>query len=62
MPGPCEVKEIFNSDAEKYGGFGFNNSKAKLSRGDECDGYDDSVRIKVPPLGMIVFEYQPLED
>lgn len=62
VPGPCKVKEIFNSDDEKYGGFGFVNTKEKLSKGEECDGFDDSVKIKVPPLGMCVFEYLPLED
>lgn len=62
VPRPCKLKEIFNSDSESYGGFGFNNPRAKLSKGSECDGFDDSVKIKVPPLGMCVFEVLPLED
>ena len=62
VPGPGKINEIFNSDNEKYGGFGFGNPKMKLSKGEECDGFDDSVKIKIPPLGMLVFEFLPLED
>lgn len=62
VPYPCKLKEVFNSDSEEYGGFGFRNSRMKLSRKDECDGRENSVRIKVPPLGMAIFQVNMLKD
>ncbi len=56
VPRPGKYKEIFNTDAEKYGGFDFRNSHALKSEKDECDGREDSIRIKVPPLSVTVFE------
>jgi len=60
VPYPCKLKEIFNSDAEEYGGFGFTNARLKMSKGEECDGRADSIRIKVPPLSTTVFRVIPL--
>ena len=56
VPFAGKYKEIFNTDAEKYGGFDFRNSHIIKSEKDECDGREDSIRIKVPPLSVIVFE------
>jgi 1,4-alpha-glucan branching enzyme len=61
VPGAGKFKEIFNSDAEKYGGSGFTNPRIKLSKRDECDGRENSLRMKVPPLGIAIFQYVPLE-
>ncbi len=58
VPMPGKFKEIFNTDAEKYGGFDFRNSHVLKSSEDECDGRENSIRIKVPPLSVIVFEVQ----
>ena len=56
VPRAGKYKEIFNTDAEKYGGFDFRNSHVLKSEKDECDGREDSIRIKVPPLSVTVFE------
>lgn len=58
VPKAGKYKEIFNTDAEKYGGFDFRNSHVLKSDKDECDGREDSIRIKVPPLAVTVFEVQ----
>lgn len=55
VPYCCKVKEVFNSDKEAYGGFGFVNDRMKACKKDECDEREFSVRIKVPPLGISVF-------
>ena len=62
VPGPGKYKEIFNSDAEKYGGDGFINPRLKQSKKDECDDRPDSIRIKVPPMGMTVFSYTQVNE
>ena len=56
VPKAGKYKEIFNTDAEKYGGFDFRNSHVLKSEKDECDGRENSIRIKVPPLSVTVFE------
>ncbi|MBO6147878.1 MAG: 1,4-alpha-glucan branching protein GlgB [Lachnospiraceae bacterium] len=55
-PFPGKFKEIFNSDAEKYGGFDFRNPRVLKTEESECDGRPDSLRIKVPPLAVSIFE------
>lgn len=50
-----KYKEIFNSDAEEFGGQGNINPRMKTSRRDECDDRSNSIRIKVPPMGIAVF-------
>lgn len=55
-------KEIFNSDAEKYGGFGIVNPRVKSSKKSECDGREDSIKIKVPPLSVMIFKCIKKED
>ncbi len=62
VPAPGKYKEIFCSDAEKYGGFGFSNTRVKLSKKDECDDRENSIKIKVPPLGLSIFQFIPLEE
>lgn len=55
VPFPGRYKEVFNSDAAEFGGDGNVNPRAKSSRKDECDELPDSIRIKVPPMGICVF-------
>ncbi len=57
VPKPGKYTEIFNSDDEKYDGFGFINKTPINSSKDECDGRNDSIRIKVAPLSVAVFRY-----
>ena len=56
VPFRGSYKEIFNSDAEAYGGRGNVNPRAKVSRTDECDGRPDSIRITVPPMGISIWK------
>ena len=55
VPFVGKYKEIFNSDAQRFGGKGCCNPRVKASRFDECDGREESIRIKVPPMGIAVF-------
>ena len=61
VPYPGKYKEIFNSDREEFGGSGNLNPRVKQSRKAECDGRDDSIVIKVPPMGISVFSYVKAE-
>jgi len=55
VPFKGKYKEIFNSDNTVYGGVGIVNKRMKLSKEDECDGRENSIRISVPPLGITIF-------
>mgnify|MGYP001622876551 FL=1 len=57
VPYPGKYKEIFNSDSAVYGGSGNVNPRVKMSRDQECDERKQSIKIKVPPLGISVFQY-----
>lgn len=57
VPKKGQYSEIFNSDAEKFGGFGFTNSKPVTSAKDECDGRENSIRIKVAPMAVSLFRF-----
>ena len=56
VPSKGKYREIFNSDAEKYGGFDFINSRVHESEEIECDNRENSIAIKVPPLACSIFE------
>ncbi len=55
VPKAGHYKEIFNSNAKKYGGTGKLNSRVKVSQESECDNRKDSIYITIPPLGMCIF-------
>ncbi|MCR4721219.1 MAG: 1,4-alpha-glucan branching protein GlgB [Lachnospiraceae bacterium] len=59
VPFPGAYKEILSSDAVKYGGSGHVNPRTKTSEPIEKDGWDNSIVIKLPPLGMTVFSCTP---
>ena len=61
VPFKGKYKEIFNSDAVKYGGDGNVNPRMKQSRAEEWDGKENSIKITVPPLGVSIFKCTPLE-
>ncbi len=55
VPEGGKYKEIFNSDAAKYGGGGNVNPRIKASKKEVCDGFANSIKIKAAPLGFSVF-------
>ena len=59
VPYPGKYKELLNSDAKKFGGTNFINSKAIVSKEDTCDDRENSILIKMPALSMQVFGYTP---
>ena len=48
------LKEIFNSDDEKYGGSGVINRKPLVSDRIDWNGRQSSIELKVPPLGITI--------
>lgn len=52
LPANGKWREVFNSDAQIYGGSGVINSDIS-SVSDECRGFPNSALIRVPPLGTI---------
>lgn len=59
VPFEGKYKEIFNSDAERFGGSGIANPRAKTSRKEECNGKDHAITIQVPSYGICVFSCTP---
>ena len=59
VPFEGKYKEIFNSDADMFGGSQMVNPRAKSSRKVESDRRKDSITVQVPPLGVCVFSCTP---
>ncbi|MDO4189003.1 MAG: alpha amylase C-terminal domain-containing protein, partial [Lachnospiraceae bacterium] len=55
VPFSGKYKEIFNSDAIKYGGEGFVNGRVKTSRAVEKDFRDNSIKINLAALSISIF-------
>ena len=55
VPKSGKLKEILNSDAEKYGGTGTKNSNITVSV-TAWHGFDKSIEITIPPLGIVIFQ------
>ncbi|MGB5666057.1 MAG: 1,4-alpha-glucan branching protein GlgB [Maribacter sp.] len=55
VPKSGKLKEILNSDAEKYGGTGTKNSNITVSETD-WHGFDKSIEITIPPLGIVILQ------
>ncbi|MEA4816189.1 MAG: 1,4-alpha-glucan branching protein GlgB [Lachnospiraceae bacterium] len=51
---PGEYEEILNSDNVKYGGSGILNGGI-VSKNEPAFGYENSIKIKIPPLGAAIF-------
>lgn len=62
VPKAGRYTEVFCSDAEKYDGFGFVNKNPIFSDASECDGRNDSIRIRVAPLSVSVYKYSPAKN
>ena len=56
VPAKVKLKEIFNSDAEKFGGSGIENKRQITSKKQPWNGRPYTVEITLPPLGISVFE------
>jgi len=61
VPLPGKYKEIFNSDAEKYGGANYVNTRQLTAKKVPCDGRDYSIEFTLPPLGTTVFRFKKAE-
>lgn len=57
VPYPGKYKEIFNSDAEAYGGSDVRNPRVKTAKKAECDEREHSIVIHVAPLAVQIFSY-----
>lgn len=55
VPKAGKYKEIFNSDALAFGGSGAVNPRVKASRPVEAHERENSIKVKIPPLGVSVF-------
>ena len=56
VPSVGKWKEVFSSDAAKYGGDGRNNKTAKISKPGKVDGRSNYISVTVPGLSMSVFK------
>jgi len=52
-------EEIFNSDAERYGGSNLGNMGGKPTDEWGIHGYDNSLDLCLPPLSLMVFKHDP---
>ena len=62
VPFKGNYKEIFNSDSVKFGGNGEGNPRAKRSRKADCDGRENSIKINIPPMSVLVFSCTPTKE
>ena len=62
VPFKGKYKEVFNSDAKKFGGSGWVNPRVKQSKAQEADEREQSISVKIAPLGIQVFRYEPLPE
>ncbi len=56
VPLPGGWREIFNSDAEEYGGGGVGNAGYLQTVEEECDGRPHRLKVTIPPLGAVFLE------
>ena len=56
VPSAGKWKEVFSSDAAKYGGDGRNNKTAKQSKVGKVDGRSNYISVNIPGLSMSVFK------
>ena len=62
VPFHGKYKEIFNSESEIYGGCGVTNPRVKTSKAEECNGRDESIKIQLAPLGVLIFTCTPVKE
>ena len=49
-------EEVFNSDREEFGGSGVINVGDLTTTGQPWNSAEDSVKLRVPPLGMLILQ------
>lgn len=56
---PCKgnYQEVFSNQYSEYGGIGFLSNGKKSAEPIEWDDQEFSIQIQVPPLGILMFEY-----
>jgi 1,4-alpha-glucan branching enzyme len=52
-------REIFNSDADWYGGSGSGNQGGAYSLATASHGFDNSISVFLPPLAVVAFKPVP---
>ncbi|MRX65482.1 1,4-alpha-glucan branching protein GlgB [Maribacter luteus] len=55
VPKTGTLKQLFNSDAKKYGGAG-SKKMSVTTENEPWHGYDNSIEITIPPLGIVIFQ------
>ncbi len=58
VPGPGSYKEVFNSDAEVYGGSGQGNYSPLVAEKYRWHNRDWSLEIVVPPLAVVILRWE----
>ena len=56
MPSKGKLIEIFNSDAEEFGGSGIENKKETTIKKESWNGKDYSAEITLAPLAVTIFK------
>ncbi|WP_242158010.1 1,4-alpha-glucan branching protein GlgB [Aestuariivivens sediminis] len=59
LPRKGKLKEIFNSDDNKYGGSAVHNKRAIAIKKEPWNGKDYSAKLTLPPLAVTIFQFQP---
>ena len=59
VPFAGTYREVFNSDNERYGGSGVINTVDRRSESVPWQGLDNSIVLRVPPLGITVLHCAP---
>jgi len=59
VPEKCSYTEIFNSDLSRYGGSGSINAKTIRAEKTPLHGFEQSIAVTAPPLGIACFEKKP---
>jgi 1,4-alpha-glucan branching enzyme len=55
IPKSGPLKEIFNSDAKKYGGSGSKNTAVKTEK-KPWHSFDESIEITIPAMGIVIYQ------
>src|SRR5258708_34841032 len=56
VPAPGVYREIFNSDADMFGGSNVGNNGSVVADEFGCHGRPASLRVTLPPLGVVAFK------